>query len=344
MRRPILPFVLGLAAACSGDRPVEPVVIDGFLDRSTALECERVELAGSPAVTELRGATDSSFTVLDEPGRQVLEYDHDLNPLLRVAYPPSGPGSAEGAVSAVVLGDSAVAVAGRAGLRLVVTRRDGELIRSASMDFIPHSLEATPDGDLLITPMPVGDKPPTLLQRFDGDAFHSMPVPPRSYDDMMIRALGNAALVEVMPEGDAVLVHQYLAPRAFRIDGQGNVAGASLPVPDLAAPTASFVPTAPITEAQMPRMMVPAMAMSVDPFRSEIYILTRSGRMIDGRPERAMLRLDRELGFLAAFTLNVAAGAMVFLPHRRTALVVDEEDGFHACVLPDAAGAPHPAA
>lgn len=337
MRKPILPFVLGLMA-CSGDGAPAPAVIVGFLDRTRAVDCERVELTVGPAVTELRMGTDTTFLVLDDPGRQVLEFDHDLRLLWHADYPASGPASAEAAVSAALLGDTAVAIAGRAGLRLVVIGRDGELIRSSAMDFIPNSIEATPDGAVLVTPMALGDKPPTLLQRFDGGEFRSVDVRPRPYDDMMIRALGNAALVEVLPDGGALLVHQYLAPRAFHVGPDGAVSDVAMPVPDATAASASFIPTAPITEDQMPRLMIPAMAMSVDPLRSEVYVLTRSGRTVDGRPERALLRLDDRLNFLDAFTLNVPAGAMVYLPHRRTALVVDEEDAFHACPLAPAGG------
>ncbi|NIU79416.1 MAG: hypothetical protein GWN71_39500 [Gammaproteobacteria bacterium] len=89
----------------------------------------------------------------------------------------------------------------------------------------------------------------------------------------------------------------------------------------------------------MLRMLVPGMALGVDPLRGYVHLMTRSGRLIDGRPQRAILRLDDRLRFLEGFTLDVPAGRMVYLARREIALVIDDEDRFHACPLRSATAA-----
>ncbi|NIQ59232.1 MAG: hypothetical protein GWN71_39495, partial [Gammaproteobacteria bacterium] len=80
-----------------------------------------------------------------------------------------------------------------------------------------------------------------------GADFHELDVPLRPYADMMIRALGNAALVETLPAGDAIVVHQFLAPRGFRVGAGGEVTPLAVPTPDGTLEHLSFVPTAPVT-------------------------------------------------------------------------------------------------
>lgn len=335
MRKSILPLAVSLLAsgACTADRPSGHVVIEDFIRRATPVRCRPADPGIELAVTELRLVSDTSFLVLDEAQRQVAVLDQELRLLWRVSYPEAGPASAEGAISAAVLGDSAVAIAARHPLRIVVLSRAGELRRSVPLDFVPNSIEATSDGGLLITPMPLGARPGSLLLRYDGSGVRELGLPLRPYDDMMIRALGNAALVETLPDGGALVVHQFLAPRAFRISRDGAVSGVPVPTPDASLESVGFVPRAPITEPQMLRMAVPAMALNVDPDRGDVYLMTRSGRLRDGRPERAILHLDPGLAFLDAYLLDAPASRMVYLPRRKTALVADDEDRFHACSL-----------
>jgi hypothetical protein len=80
-------------------------------------------------------------------------------------------------------------------------------------------------------------------------------------------------------------------------------------------------------------MLVPAAAMSVDGTRSEVYVMTRSGRRLEEGAERALLRLDRSLGLLESYVVDVVGRHMAFLAREATALIVDDEDRFHACHL-----------
>lgn len=330
MRKLTLLF-LPLAGGC-GDVAATPAVIESFRADAAALTCEPVDLGVDTAPAELRLASDSTWTLLDEAHRQLLEVTDDFRIVRQIDLPATGPGAVDHPISATVLGDTAVAIAARGGLRLVVLAMDGALRRSVPLEFIPNAIMASGSG-ILATPMPFGDRPSTLLLRNVGDDWEEVPVPRRAYDDMSIAALGNAALVETFPDGRILLMHQFFRPRAFIVDAH-RIDELTPPVPDGARDQLDFVPRAPITDDQIRRTLVPALAMTIDPIRSEVYVLTRSGGELDDRLERAILRLSDRLEFIEGYTLPVIARSMVILPRRRSALVVDDVDTFHLCSLP----------
>lgn len=335
MRKPIL-LLLPLVAACGDADGAEPAVIDRFLAHATPLVCEPVDLGLDAAAAEIRLSSDSTWTLLDGPQLQLLSFTDDFRLLQRIPLTDQGPGAAPHPVSAAMLGDSAVAVAARGGLRLVILSPDGSHRHSVPLEFIPNSVAATATGDVLVTPVPVGSNPGTLLLRRTGSDWEPLPVPPRSYVDMSINALGNSTLVELFPDGRALVMHQFLSPRAFIVEEDGRVEERAAPTPDGTRENIDFVPRSPITDDQLDRTLVPAMAMTIDPLRSEVYVMTRSGARAAGldRPERAILRLSDRLEFIEGYTLPVAAGSMVYLPRRHAALVVDDMDEFRLCPMP----------
>lgn len=333
MRESIL-FLLFFVAACEAADEAVHVVIEDFSSAATAVSCEVVDLGAAAVASELRLATDSTWTLLDAPGLQVLIFDDQLRLLGRTALASTGPGSAANPTSVALLGDTAMVVAARGGLRLVVLGRDGRELAAEPLQFIPHSVETTASGEVLVTPTPFGPRPPTLLLRFYGGRWDTLAVPKRSYTDMTVNALGNTALVESLPDGSALVVHQFLQPRAFRVNATDEVEALAFPTPDGTRDQIPYVPRPPITEEQFPLTLIPAIAMAVDPVLSEVYVMTRSGNDLGGRPERAILRLTDRLEFLEGYTLPVLAGAMVYLPRRQAALVADDEDRFHLCPLP----------
>jgi hypothetical protein len=334
MRKSTLPLFI-MATACAAE-PVEYIVVEGFLDRSRAVTCELLDSPIEMAVTSLRPASDSTILVLDGPTRRVVELDQDLRELWKMEAPSVGPGALDAPISAVALGDTAVAVAERRGLRLNVYSRSRELIRSTPLQFVPHAMASGGAGDVLITAMPMGAEPASLLMRYTGNGIEGLGVPARSYADMLVSALGNSTLVEQWPDGSAVVVHQFMSPRGFMVTPGGDVRPLRVPTPDETLDAADYVPTAPFTEAELSDMLVPAIAMAVDPTRSHVYLLTRSGRRLGDRLERAVLRLDRQLNVVDTFLLDVPAVAMAFLPRKDLMLVADANDRFHACRLPHA--------
>lgn len=333
MRKSILCFLV-LTAACGAADDTGFVVIEDFSGSAATARCEPVELGMEAVASELRLATDSTWTLLDEPGLQVLAFDDGLQLLSRTPLPAHGPGAAVNPTSAGLLGDTAVAVLARGGLSLVILTLDGRELDTAPLDFAPHALETTRSGAVLVTPLPFGSKPPTLLLRYADGKWDTLDVPRRRYEDMTVNALGNTALVESLPGGAALVVHQYLEPRAYRVSESGAVERLAVPTPDGTRGAISYLPRSPLTEEQFPLMLLPAVAMSVDPLTSEVYLLTRSGREIGGRPERAVLRLTERLEFLEGYALPVRAGTMVYLPRRAAALVGDDEGRLHLCHLP----------
>jgi hypothetical protein len=337
MRKPTL-LLLPLCLACGEADGADRSVIEGFRDRATPLVCDPLHLGLEPAATEIRLSSDTTWTLLDGPQLQLLSFDDSFRLLDRTPLPATGPGAAVHAVSATLLGDTAVAVAARGGLQLVVLARDGSFRASTPLDFIPNAIAATPAGEILVTPLPFGTKPATLLMRHSALGWETLPVPRRSYVDMSINAIGNSTLVEVFPDGRALVMHQFLRPRAFIVSPDGGVEQPRAPTPDGTRDHVDFVPTSPITSEQMERTLVPAIAMSIDPRSSEVYLMTRSGTTVEGRPERAILRLSERLEFIEGFTLPIPAAGMVYLPRRHSALVVDDTDRFHTCAFPQAGG------
>lgn len=336
MRKSIL-FSLSFLAGCGGDAPTTAptyAIVPEVPGDAARVQCERVELEGFPAPTEIRLTNDSTWTVLDAAGRQVVELDDVLRVRSRTTFAAAGPGSADHAVSVAALGDTAWAVADRSGLRIVLLSRAGRELATIPLDFVPHSIEPLPDGALLVTAMPFGTKPPSLAVRISADSAAPLPLPRRSYQDMTVNALGNTALVETLSDGSALVIHQFLSPRAFRLGADGAVTTLTVPTPAGTRHTIEYVPHSPITEDQMPKTLLPAMAVSVDRGRREVHLLTRSGRELDGRPERVVLRLTEELAFLQGFLLDVPAAGLVYLPRTERAIVFDDEDRFFSCPLP----------
>ncbi|HUG40178.1 MAG TPA: hypothetical protein VMM12_06830 [Longimicrobiales bacterium] len=333
MRRSTLLLVVVLAACGEADRDVYTVV-DDFLDRALPARCARAWAGAGIAVSELRSASDSTWLLLDEPRRRIAELDERMRTLWSLEYAAVGPGSAGKAVSAALLGDTAVAIADRGSLRLLVLSRGGELIRSTPLGFLPNMLAATPGGEVLVTPLRFGDEPPTLLVRFADGRRTELAVPPRYHPDVLVRTMGNIARVEVLPDGRALVLHEYMAPRGFAVDLAGGVTRLAVPTPDATLEQLRYIPTPPLTEADQPRILVPALGLSVDRSRSEVYLMTRSGRTVAGVAQRAILRLDDRLGFLEGYTIDVAASRMAVLPRHRVAVVADDEDHLYTCALP----------
>lgn len=333
MRKSTLLLLL-VVAACGEEDAEGYELVQDFLARTTAVECTAVAGPDGVAVTRLRAASDSTLLVLDGPGRTVQELDRRLAVIWEMRAPGEGPGSLDAPADAVLLGDSAVAIAERTGLQLIIYSRAGELIRSTPIPFFPHSLGARSTGEVLVTAMPMGATPANLLFRFDGTEFHEVAIPARPYPDMTVGALGNSAVVGVLAGDHALVVHQFLAPRAFRVGADGDIEPLRVPTPDATRAQLTYVPKAPIMEDQLPLMLVPAVAMSVDRGRGEVYILTKSGRRLDGRAERAILRTDERLRLLDSYTIDVMGRAMAFLPSEGAALIVDDEDRFHVCQIP----------
>ncbi len=331
MRKPILlPFLL---AACSGDSGPGPYrVVPDLLETAVAVSCAPADL-GDVSVHQLRVASDTSVLILDAAQRRLTEMSDDLRPLWTLEYVEHGPAGVQRPAAATLVGDSAVAIVTRDGLRLLILDRDGELGDAHRLHFVPASVTAA-GSELLVTAVPMGPTPDALVFRVHDGGLESIPVPPRPYDDMIVGALGNQTLAEALPDGSALVVHQFLAPRAFRVDARvPEVWPLRMPTPDATVSQIGYLPRPPLTRDQYRDMLVPAIAMSVDRSRGEVYLLTRSGREVNGRFERVLFRVNDSLEPIAAYTLDAHAVHMAFLSRRRAALVADDLDRFYLCPI-----------
>ena len=341
MRRSTLLSILVLAS-CAPE-PESYTVVDGFLDVARAAQCVDAGLSEEVVPTEIRSVTDSTWLLLDEPRRRVTEYDHRLRPLWSMEYAEAGPASAARAVSAALLGDSAIALADRGALRLVVITRAGRALWSAPLGFMPNGIAATSDGEVLVTPLRVGGEPPTLLTRFGPGTRREIDVRPRFYENMMISAMGNAALVETMPDGRAFLVHEYLMPRGFAVAANGEVEQLPQPTPDGVLRSLDHVPQFPLSEADASLIHAPGLALGVDRSASEVYVMTVSGKWLGEVGQRAILRLSDRFEFREGWTVDLRAENAAVLPRHRMAIVVTDEERLYTCTLPaggDVARAP----
>lgn len=331
MRKSILlPLLL---AACGGsDAGKTYTEIPDFLANATPITCEAADL-GQVAVDILRGATDTSFLVVDAAQHRITEFGDDLHPFWTLEYDEHGPAAVDKPVSAAILGDTAVAILSRGGLRLVILDHSGDLVDARALGFMPGDVANAGDA-VYLTAVPMGPTPGTLLFRLRESGIDTLEVPPRPYADMIVSALGNQTLVAGFPDGRALVVHQFLAPRGFLVAGDGTaITPLRVPTPDATAEHIGYIPRPPMTPDQFPDVLVPALAMSVDPTHGRVYLLTRSGHESGGRFERALIRTDDRLGFQAAYTLDAHAVQMAVLPRRQAAVVVDDLDRFFLCPL-----------
>ena len=328
MRKSILLPLLLLA--CAGDHADAYYAVPDFAARAWPLTCSPVDL-GDVAIDELRSATDTSFLVLDAAQRRLTEFGPELQPLWTLELHSFGPAGIQRPVSATLMGDSAVAVLSQGGLKLVILGRDGGLIHAEPLEFVPHHVAAS-DDELLVTAVPMGATPGALLFRFRNGSLEEVGVRPRPYNDMMVGALGNRSVVAVLPDRSALLIHQLLGPRAVHVSpARGTLSPVPMPVPDATTDRVTYVPRAPITQAQSDRMLVPAMAVAVDRARDEVYVLGRSGTALGDRWERAVLVTGPRLGFRRGYTLNVLATQMAVLPRRHALVVSDGLDRVFLC-------------
>jgi hypothetical protein len=218
--------------------------------------------------------------------------------------------------------------------------------RTLRLDFMPGGVAALPGGGAAVTSLPMGPRPRELVFVQDGDTMRAVDVPQRRYADLSVNALANMVLAEADGEGSLLVVHQYLAPRAFRVDAHGGVRELSPPVPDGVAHKREYVPTPPVTPDVLPHLYIGAAALSVDRSTGEVYLLTQTGHREGDRSERAILRLDASLRYLGSYLLDprINAGHVAFLARRRAFVVADDVDRLHLCPLPHSAPDDAPAA
>jgi hypothetical protein len=315
--------------ACDRSAAPEPVFIDG-IDSAPLLACTEHDgtmMPGSPL--ELATLNDTVVAALFADARTFVLLDSSLTELRRVEFAKDGPNGVLDPASVLIHGDS-LYVADAKGERVTVLDWNGRAGRSVRTEFTPLQVIRHGD-DVAVVPAVIGRFPGTLLFDLRGNNLVRRTVPVVDFPDLTTKALGNR--VKLLALGDELLLlHQFFTPRALRI-ADGLPRELRVPLPNAARRAIGYRPPLPLNdEALRPALVVANDAVVTE--RNEILMLVRSGRSKGDRFEKAIMRTDSLLNYLTAYRLPVGAGLLGYFPRNRLALVVDEEDQWHTCVLP----------
>ena len=333
MKRLSLAVALLLLAGCGGE---EWALIDDLPGRSPAVECE--PLAGpDPAPVEvgrLRAASDSTFLLVDPAAREVVELSGDGARLATFTLTADGPRGVALLSDAIRSGDTLLVVADAGRQRLRAFDPTGRDLWTVQLDFPPQRL-AFAGGRLLITAAGMDARLPGLVYELRDGSPRPLAVPLARHADAIARLFINDVVLEGYADGSALVAHHFVAPRAWRVGADNGIEERSVPIAAAVAGSIGYIPPIPIREEDLLRIAAPVIASAADPATGDLLYLTRSGRQRDGRSEKALVRANRDLIYLASRLLDVNAVALAYLPGApESALVVDYEGGWFRCETP----------
>jgi len=331
MRRWIPWWVL-LAACGNASGSAPRALVEDFVERSVAVACEPVRAPDvAPAPGLIADATDSTFLVYPVNETRVVLLDARLTPVQEIAFERDGPAGI-GEVQAIAFdADGSVWVADQKARAVKAFGPDG-LRRIVRTDFFATFLAGGVGG--VFAAAASGGEAGSLLHEMRGDVFEALPVAPLRRTDFLLSMLSNHVALATLPKGGVVAAHTMFEPIAHIWTPTGGTRTVALPYPDEAEAQLDYEPQMPIDEEDYAKMAVGALAISVDRAANEVLFLTRSGRLRNGRPERALIRTDAELRYLRSYLLDVHAGHMVHLSRIGTTIVVDDEDRWFRCTTP----------
>ncbi len=333
MRIRPLPLIVVLTA-CAVSDAAEPVLIDDFVERSVPVHCEPAPMltAREATVEDVASLGDSLLLVLYSEEREVAFVGPDLEVRHVVRFEEDGPTGVRAPVSATLLGDSLVYIADRSRYALKVLDLQGRDRGTVELPFPPQRVRAGSKG-IYITPFVMGRHPARLVYRLDGLTVHPVDIPTVRYGDAAINTLANLAGVTPFPDGRVVVTHEFMVPFAHTFTEGEEAEAVRLPVPLPVATGAALrtAPTKPLPEADAGELPVALLSTDADAITGDLLYLTRSGRMVDGRYEKAVVRLDSALGYRSSYLLDVNAIHMSYLAGLGMAVVVDEVDQWYTC-------------
>lgn len=328
-------LLVPLVAACGASDAAEPVLIEGFRGRSAAVHCEPVPglSARGASVADVAPAGDSAILVLYGQEREVALVGPELGVRRVVRFAEDGPAGVAGPVSATLAGDTVLYVADQYRQALKLLDLGGRDRGAVRLPFPPQRVHATAGG-VYVTPFVVGRHPARLVYRVDGPELEPVDISTRHYGDPGINTLANMAGVAAYADGRVVVTHEFVVPFAYEFRRGSGAAVRTVPVP-LPSEVGALLrrpPERPLLDATPAELPVAVLAAAPDAGTGDLLFLTRSGReAAAGYPEKAVVRLDRELGYRRSYLLDVNAIRMAYLPERRISVVVDEVDQWFAC-------------
>lgn len=333
MRRLSLTAGFLLVASCGGE---ELVLIEDFASRSPRVRCE--PLAGPDpapvAVTALRAASDSTLLLVDGPGREVVLLDGNAARTAAVRFSPDGPRGVALLADAALSADSLLVLsdAGRPRLRAFDMR--GRELWTLPLDFPPQRL-AFAGGRLFFSTAGMDRRAPALLFEVRDGRVTPTRIPLVGHGDGIARLFLNDVALQGYGDGSLVVAHRFVWPRAWRMDADDRTQRMSVPIARGVKGDIGHLPEIPFREEDVARIAVPVIASAGDPRTGDLLYLTRSGRRRDGRSEKAIVRADGHLAYLASRRLDVNAVALAYLPvDPQRAIVVDSDASWYRCEAP----------
>jgi len=201
--------------------------------------------------------------------------------------------------------------------------------RTVRTDFFASALAGGPGG--LFVAQATGGEADALVHVLDGDAVVPTTIVPLRRPDFLLAMLYNHVTLASLPGGRVAAAHMALEPIAHLWTREGGARIVALPFPDGAEASLGYVPEMPIEDEDLAQIPTGALSLSVDRARNELLFLTRSGRMVQDAPERAIIRTDADFGYLRSYLLDVHAVHMVYLTDVEAVIVVDELDRWFRC-------------
>lgn len=326
--------VVLLLVACGGEEQV--VLIPDFAERSAAARCVSLpDPDPEPAsVTQLQPHSDSTFLLIDADAREVGVLDGSARRLATIEFTEDGPLGVASLTDAAQSGDTLLVLADGGRRRLRGFDGTGRDLWMVELPFAPQRL-AFAGERLLIAAAGMDTRLPSLVYELRGREAVSMHVPFATNADALGRMFLNFVTLQGYPDGTALVAHQFVQPRAWRIDAGARASLLDVPVPEQVAASLGYLPPIPFREEDLERIAAPVIASSADPGSGDLLYLTRSGRRLDAHSEKALVRVDRDLHYVGSRLLDVNAVALVYLPVASgSAIVVDDEQNWFRCEAP----------
>lgn len=325
-----------LPVACGREESV--VRIADFESRSPLAVCERMEGDDRLAsVTSLRPASDTTLLVVDPSGRQVALVDRNGRVLLAHEFPEEGPGSISRLADAAISGDTLLVVTDAGRNRVMGLSLDGSERWALELAFPPQNVAFAGDR-LLIAALGMDPRIPGLvLERRDAD-FEPIGVPFIHEPDALARMFANSVSLYGLADGSAVVAHELVHARAWRVPPAGPPVRASIPVAEAVAHQIGYMPPMPLREEDLDDVATPVISLTLDEVGGDLFFLTRSGRRADGYLEKAVVRASADFSYLGSMRLPFNATEIALLRAEPDSLIIVDPDlRWHRCPVPDRA-------
>jgi hypothetical protein len=340
MTRLAVAFLL-LLASCGrpGKEDPEPIFVGDFPERALLAECQEIDSPYEGTPTTLRSVGDTAFLVDFAMERRTLLLDQDLRARASVSYRPEGPRAITEVRDLALVEDTVILYADRPAQRLRRIGLGGSDLGEVGLSFPPESILPLEDGVLVARTVLIRPADPLLRITNHLGAGSALETRPFRIPDPQLQTLANLLILLPRRGGGAVGIHQFLSPFARLVsppDPAGNRDVRTVPVPltEGLKPSYGWYPKRPFADDDIMRILTPALAADVDRRAGHFLILTRSGSDGADFTEKAVIRLDGEMGWVGAVRLPVNAGQMVFRGRDQSVIVIDEFDRWHRCDAP----------